>query len=253
MSPAGDCVCDQRAAHGTPSSWPSHLFVSSPDISTVATIIGNVLLPPLCRCCGNLADGDAWAPLLCRGCDAEFPIFDAAIAIGGEISAAHAFAEFEGPARRLLIDLKYAGVIRAGKVIGARMAAAPGASKILRGADLVVPVPLHWRRRWRRGHNQAAVLARAMARERPGLLLANALRRVRATRPQVGLPHEQRLINVGEAFRLRRHQRVRSAGATIVLVDDVVTTGATASAAAVALLAGGAREVRLYAASISRL
>lgn len=216
-------------------------------------MVGNVLLPALCRHCGNFADGHTWAPLLCRGCDAEFPIFDGPLTIDGEISRAHAFAEFEGPARRLLIDLKYAGVIRAGKVIGAQMAAAPGAAKILRGADLVVPVPLHWRRRWRRGHNQAAILARALARGCPGVLPADVVRRVRPTPPQVGLPLGQRWINVGDAFRVRRQERARSAGATIVLVDDVVTTGATAAAVATALRAAGAREVRLYAASVSRL
>jgi len=162
---------------------------------------------------------------------------------------AWALGLFEGPARRLLIDLKYHGVLRAGHALGARMAAAEGARVVLDGAELAVPVPLHWRRRWRRGHNQAAVLARALCRSRSDLEFCAALRRRRATPPQVRLDRHRRLLNVHGAFRVRRRRRAAIAGQVAVLIDDVITTGATTAAAADALIEAGAREVRVYAAA----
>jgi predicted amidophosphoribosyltransferase len=190
--------------------------------------------------------------LLCRACSESFPQHDAAVAVPLPVERAWALALFQGPARRLLIDLKYAGVLRAGVMIGTRMGSAPGARSVLAGTDLVVPVPLHWRRRWRRGHNQAAVLARALCRQQPELRFVPALWRRRATAPQVGQPRERRLLNVTGAFALRARHRDTVSGRTVVLVDDVITTGATSVEAACCLLAAGAADVRVYAAAWSQ-
>lgn len=196
--------------------------------------------------------GAEWAPLLCDACGEDFPVHDGPVPVIEPLAAGHAYADFSGPARRLLIDLKYEGVLRAGSIIGSRMAAAPGAGHMLRRAEIVVPVPLHWSRRWRRGHNQAAVLAAALCRTQPRrLTFVRALRRTRLTRAQVGLPRERRLRNVAGAFAAspRGHRSV--AGRRVILVDDVLTTGATAAAAAAALVAAGALEVSVYAAARS--
>lgn len=106
--------------------------------------------------------------------------------------------------------------------------------------DLLVPVPLHWRRRWQRGFNQAEVLARAVGRAHGMPVDGRALVRTRATDPQQGDPAARR-ANVRDAFRIRRSRRV--SGRRVLLVDDVFTTGATANAAARALRAGGAAAV----------
>jgi ComF family protein len=108
--------------------------------------------------------------------------------------------------------------------------------------DLVVPMPLHWRRKWQRGFNQSELLAKAMARHYH-IPLARPVSRRRATRPQAGLTHAKRRQNVSGAFHVRRRGSV--AGLRILLVDDVMTTGATGSACAAALKGAGAKSVTL--------
>lgn len=127
-------------------------------------------------------------------------------------------------------------------VAGGPAAGGPGP-----GWDLVVPVPLHWRRRWLRGYNQAERIARPLARLL-GAPCAEVLRRRRATRPQTGLARAARLSNPQGAFVLRRG-RWPSAAGRVLLVDDVVTTGATLRAAAEVLRESGAREVVAVAAA----
>jgi len=108
-------------------------------------------------------------------------------------------------------------------------------------------VPLHPRRRRERGFNQAELLARALAARLTRECEPAALVRRRETRPQAGLTAAARRRNVAGAFAVRRQARV--AGRLVVLVDDVVTTGATVAACAHALRAAGAREVRLVSAA----
>jgi ComF family protein len=111
------------------------------------------------------------------------------------------------------------------------------AGDLLIGVDLVVPVPLHGRRRRQRGFNQAEELAKHL-----GLEWRTVLRRTRATPSQTDLPAARRHANLKDAFALRRRERV--AGLTVLLVDDVSTTGATLNACAAVLRQSGAREVR---------
>ena len=210
--------------------------------------IALVVFPSTCRACGEIVASAEWAPLLCAACATEIPYHDESLGVPPPLSRGHALTRFEGPARRLLIDLKYQGVVRAGRALGRAMAAAPGAGRVLWNADIVVP--LHWRRRWYRGSNQAAVLAFALCRHAcPRVGVHAVLRRHRATRRQVGLHRAERAANVHDAFGVRRRYLRHVRGKVVLLVDDVVTTGSTAAAAAAPMLRAGAREVRLYAAA----
>ncbi len=116
--------------------------------------------------------------------------------------------------------------------------------------DCIVPVPLHWRRRWKRGFNQSELLAGVLARA-TGIKVRGALGRVQATATQAGLSNSARRRNVAQAFHCRRPGTV--SGKRILLVDDVMTTGSTATACAGALKrAGAARVVLLTVARADR-
>jgi ComF family protein len=116
-------------------------------------------------------------------------------------------------------------------------------AELLADAHALVPIPLHRRRLFGRRFNQAALLARAIAAHRPIGVEPLALRRARATVPQVGLTRAQRAANVQGAFRVDEEARGAVAGRRLVLIDDVMTSGATIDAAARALLRAGAERV----------
>jgi ComF family protein len=120
---------------------------------------------------------------------------------------------------------------------------ARAAADVLADADAITPVPLHARRLWTRRFNQAAALARELARRSGKPFEPALLQRIKATRSQVGLTREQRIQNMQGAFRAAPAAPVR--GRRIALVDDVLTSGATANAAARALLRAGATQVDL--------
>ncbi len=109
--------------------------------------------------------------------------------------------------------------------------------------EVIVPVPSHWRRRLWRGFDQAAVLARELSRHL-GVPVAEALRRTRHTDPQAGLARRQRRLNVRGCFRAAAPETVR--GRRVLLIDDVLTTGATANAAAAALKEAGAARIGVF-------
>jgi ComF family protein len=151
--------------------------------------------------------------------------------------AAYSFGSYEGALQKLILLFKYGGIHTLAQPLGRLLADAFPRSE---RADLIVPVPMHWWRRWRRGFNQAELLASELAR-RTGLPLRNAVRRKRWTPPQAGLSNSLRRKNVSNSFETAKPAAVR--GLHVLLVDDVFTTGATASACASALKRAGARRV----------
>lgn len=155
--------------------------------------------------------------------------------------AAFAYGSYEGALREMVHLLKYGGVRTLARPLGALLSSAlPRAQRF----DFVVPMPMHWLRRWRRGFNQAELLAAEVAKS-TGIPLAKVARRTKATPPQAGLSRAKRRLNVGGAFTVRRRTDIR--GKRLLLVDDVLTTGATASACAGALKRAGARYVAVLA------
>jgi ComF family protein len=192
------------------------------------------LTPPLCDRCGDpLA---AWRAIsiplaLCPRCRRAKRLVDRARAIG----------PYDGALRAIVHAMKYEGRRSLARPLGALMR--QRGADVLHGAGCVVPVPLHPSRRRERGFNQAADLARHL-----GLPVVAALQRVRATPTQTGLPAAQRHRNMREAFGLTRAGGTL-AGVTVVLVDDVSTTGATLEACARVLREAGVAEVRALTAA----
>jgi ComF family protein len=189
---------------------------------------------PFCERLGTPFEQDLGAGLLSPQAIADPPVF----------GRARAVARFEdGPARQLVHRLKYSDRGELARPMGRWMARA--GADILEGAHALTPVPLHALRLWTRRFNQAAALAHAVAKESGTPCEPFLLTRVKATQSQVGLSRAQRAENVQGAFRASAEAQVRLKGRRIVLVDDVLTSGATANAAARALLRGGAAQVDL--------
>jgi ComF family protein len=150
----------------------------------------------------------------------------------------YSFGSYDGTLRKLIHLFKFDGVQPLKRVLGRYLALClPREERF----DAVVPMPLHWRRRWQRGFNQSELLAREIAR-RWNVPVRKAVRRRRATAPQAALTSAQRRRNVQGAFEARKGTLK---GMRVLLVDDVLTTGATASACARALKRAGAAHVSL--------
>jgi ComF family protein len=201
------------------------------------------LAPPACpRCASTLGRAEAEVVARqgsCVQCREPRPRFDRALALG----------PYQGPLRTLCLRLKaehrrwLAGTLadllaeRHQRALEAWLAEVPAESP-----PALVHVPLHWSRRWHRGYDQAACLARRL-HERLGLDLLPALRRVKATPRLADRGRAERIALMRGAFRVRRAAARRLAGRDVVLVDDVLTTGSTCDAATRVLRKAGARRV----------
>jgi ComF family protein len=186
---------------------------------------------PYCERLGIPFAFDAGPGLLSLEAIADPPAYDRARAV----------VRYEGVARTLVHALKYGDRLDLAPTLGRWMTVA--GQELLEGADAIVPVPLHWRRLWARRFNQSAALALVVARQSGLPMLHDTLRRVRATAQQVGLSQSERARNVQGAFRVKADRRRLVAGKRIVLLDDVLTSGATVDACARALLRAKAAHV----------
>ncbi len=151
--------------------------------------------------------------------------------------AAYSYGSYEGPLQKLIQLLKYGKIeTLAGPLSRLLLQSLPFGENF----DVVIAMPMHWRKRWERGFNQAELLAKPVAR-RFGLKLSKNLQRTRYTRAQAGLNERQRRENLKDSLSVKRPAEI--AGKRVLLIDDVFTTGATLRAAAAALKASGASRV----------
>ena len=168
----------------------------------------------------------------CSACPAPLPRFASVTRLG----------PYALPLRRVVQHLKYRRVETMCRRLGEMLANSLAARHEQGAFDLILPVPMHWRRRLARGCDHARALARALGRCLD-LPVGDELIRVRHTPPQVHLPRTRRIENVRQAFAVARARDL--AGTRILLVDDVTTTGATANEAARTVLRAGASSVHL--------
>jgi ComF family protein len=154
---------------------------------------------------------------------------------------ARAAVRFDEISRALVHALKYGDRLDLAPMMGRWIGQA--GRELLAEADALVPVPLHWRRRWARRFNQSAMLAAAVSAISGVPIAAGALKRVKVTTQQVGLSRSERAANVQGAFRVPPEGKPAVVGRRLVLIDDVLTSGATVEGCAKALLRAGAANV----------
>ncbi|MEO1264463.1 MAG: ComF family protein, partial [Pseudomonadota bacterium] len=196
--------------------------------------------PPLCDRLGIPLSYDTGGTMVSARAIADPPDFTRARAAGLHI----------GALKTIIAQFKYHDRLDIEPLLARLMIGAGG--DLIADADLIVPVPLHWRRLASRKYNQAAMLAQRIGREANTPVDVTALVRHKPTAQQVNLTLAQRLKNPRGAFRVARGRRPLIDGRRVLLIDDVLTTGATASACARALHAAGAADVDVLAVSIAR-
>jgi ComF family protein len=184
-----------------------------------------------CSCCGHPADGEVSGPFICGVCRRRSPHFD----------RARSCVRFSGAARELIHALKYKRAVWVRRELVALLTAGLQTHLDVRALDAIVPVPLHPRRRRDRGYNQSAVLARGLGRAVGLPVFSDVVVRVNDTPSQTSLTASQRRRNVRGAFAIRRAAWV--AERRFLVVDDVMTTGATLDEVARVLRAEGAVSV----------
>jgi ComF family protein len=227
--------------------------------SHTAKLALDIALPTLCVACREPVEGEGvcascWAklsfiaPPFCPRLGIPF-VYDPgpemlsmeAIANPPAYARARAAVRYDDVARTLVHALKYQDRTDLAPAMGRWMARA--GHQLLEEADVLVPVPLHWRRGWSRRYNQSGALARIIERQTGVALAAEALRRIRPTEQQIGLSRPQRASNVQGAFKVAPDRQHAIAGRRVVLIDDVLTSGATVDACARALLRAKAAAV----------
>ncbi len=220
----------------------------------------DVTLPPRCIGCGARTDAAGltcaacWskltfiAPPFCIGCGAPFDFI-----VEGEHRCAPCLAApppydrarsaviYDEGSRGLILGFKHGDRLHAAPAFGAWIARA--GAELLADADIITPVPLHRWRLLKRRYNQAALIAAHAARRSGVIHLPDLIERHRATPSQGDLGPAQRARNVAGAFRLNHRHAGKVKGARIVLIDDVLTTGATVGACARVLRRGGAARI----------
>jgi ComF family protein len=219
-----------------------------------------LVYPPQCVVCESATMS---AQALCPRCWAGLPLIEAplcdrlgvpfaadygpgllspqAIADPPRFDRARAVALHKGEAKALVSRLKFGERLDLAKVMGLMMAQA--GREVLSGADMLIPVPLHWFRLWRRRYNQAALLADVVSGHSGIPVERKLLRRIRHTRPQVGLTRDARRTNLVKAFALDSQRLDAVKGRAVVLVDDVRTTSSTLNACAHILRKAGAARI----------
>jgi ComF family protein len=189
------------------------------------------LAPPICAACGFPFDYDLGAGTLCGACHREPPAYDRARAV----------LRYDEVSRGLLLGFKHGDRTEGAPAFGGGLARAGG--ELIAECDVVLPVPLHRRRLFTRRYNQSALLAHALGRATGLPVLPDSLRRVRNTASQGRLSAAARRRNVAGAFRVATGAAERLGGRRVLLVDDVLTTGATVEACARVLKRAGAAGV----------
>lgn len=185
-----------------------------------------------CQCCAQpLPRGENTA--LCGRCQRHPPHFSHCLAAW----------EYRLPLDHLLTDFKHRRRYGAGRVMAELWLSRRGPQALNPAPELLLPVPLHWRRRWQRGFNQARLLAEIWS-QALGIAVADVIQRQHHTPAQQSLDARQRRRNLNQAFQLSHPAQL--AGRHVALVDDVLTTGTTAHTLAGLLLAAGARQVDIW-------
>src|SRR6202048_921255 len=253
-------------AEASPSRSVAHrlhvaLGVCSGAWRHAARLALDIALPTLCVACREPVSGEGvcatcWAklsfiaPPYCPRLGIPFvsdtgPVLLSmeAIANPPAYARARAAVRYDDVARTLVHALKYQDRTDLAPAMGRWMARA--GRELLDEADVLVPVPLHWRRGWSRRYNQSGALARVIERQSGVKVTSEALRRVRPTQQQIGLSRSQRASNVQGAFKVAAERGADIQGRRVVLIDDVLTSGATADACARALLRAKAAQVEV--------
>lgn len=228
-------------------------------LASIPRLSLDIALPTLCVSCSEPVAGEGvcaacWsqlsfiAPPFCARLGIPF-VYDPgpgllsmqAIADPPAYRRARAAVRYDEVARTMVHALKYQDRTDLAPVMGRWMARA--GRELLGGADALVPVPLHWRRAWSRRYNQSGALAGVIGKSANLPVTGDALRRVRPTLQQVGLSRADRALNVQGAFKVPAEKKSAVQGRRIVLIDDVLTSGATVDACARALLRARAASV----------
>ncbi|HCM83324.1 MAG TPA: hypothetical protein DIS76_02000 [Rhodospirillaceae bacterium] len=230
-------------------SWPEQLL--------------DILLPHRCQQCGMLVGQahalcpDCWpkmhfiVPPYCAGCGLPFPhdygsddtLCARCLAESPPFSAARSAAVYDDESKALILRFKHGDQLYLAPAFASWMHRA--APEWFTPGSMIIPVPLHRTRIFMRRYNQAALLARALAKLSGQICALDGLVRHRRTPSQGAMNREQRLKNVTGAFRVHSRWQEKIKDRDVILVDDVLTTGATASVCAKTLMRAGARDVKV--------
>ena len=230
--------------------------------------LADVVMPLTCLVCGNPLG--AQEQHLCIWCESDLPLtyyweqahnpmaneFNAVLerlrladeSMDYAYAAALLFYHHENPYKRIPQELKYKRNLRAGRFFSAQLGRFLASSAQFADVDTVIPVPLHWLRKWRRGYNQAEVIASELAQALGATLRTDVLRRARRTRSQTSLSAQERLRNVSGVFSLRH---LPASARHILLVDDTFTTGATLASCLMRLRRALGPGVRISVATLA--